>query len=133
MDAFINDFQEMNLPGQVETIATGVTGVVESVITGKWFGGLRFFGETAKIGIKSDSILSRAEYLQQKYGHLTRQERISRIDELSRQNYTRRLTESINNQEYVFRYLSEDGLRKSLMSNNVRGYTTTFFLILPKK
>ena len=44
MDAFINDFQEMNLPGKVETIAAGVTGAVESVVTGRGFGGIGFFG-----------------------------------------------------------------------------------------
>lgn len=53
--------------------------------------------------------------------------RQQRIDELTRQNYERRLNEMINSQEYVFRYLTEDSLAASLRYGSVRGYTTTTF------
>lgn len=39
----------------------------------------------------------------------------------------RRLEEQLGNQEYVFRYLTEDGLAASYKYNSVRGYTTTEF------
>lgn len=53
--------------------------------------------------------------------------RQQRIDELTRQNYERRLNEMINGQDYVFRYLTEDSLAASLKYGSVRGYTTTRF------
>lgn len=52
---------------------------------------------------------------------------MARIDEISRTNYEARLGEAINNQDYVFRYLSEDSLNTSLQFGTVRGYTTTEF------
>lgn len=65
--------------------------------------------------------------LKEKYGALSPEQRATRIDELSGLNYERRIGEAINNQEYVFRYLSEDGLNTSLRYGSVRGYTTTEF------
>ncbi|MGH8078455.1 MAG: hypothetical protein ACREPE_14185, partial [Lysobacter sp.] len=65
--------------------------------------------------------------LREKFGALSPEQRAARIDELSRLNYERRIGEAINSQEYVFRYLSEDGLNTSLRYGSVRGYTTTEF------
>ena len=71
--------------------------------------------------------LSRGEYLRQKYDYLTPQGRVARIDELSEQNYMRYLSKSINSQDYVFRYLSEEGLNQTLKTGEIRGYSTTMF------
>jgi len=65
--------------------------------------------------------------LKGKYGALSPTQRTARIDELSRLNYERRIGEAIDNQEYVFRYLSADSLASSLRYGTVRGYTTTEF------
>ncbi len=73
------------------------------------------------------SVLSRGEQLRQQYSHLTPAQRVARIDELSNANYLRRLDEKLGSQEYVFRYLTEDGLATSYKYNSVRGYTTTEF------
>jgi len=51
--------------------------------------------------------------------------RMARIDELAGANYQRRLGEAIDNQEYVYRYLSEKGLSDSTRYGTLRGYTTT--------
>ena len=53
--------------------------------------------------------------------------RMARIDELSGANYQRLLGNAIDNQEYVYRYLSEKGLSTSTQYGSLRGYTTTEF------
>ena len=68
---------------------------------------------------------SRGAALRAKYADLSPAQRAARIDELSNANYMRRLQEELGGQEYVYRYLSEDGLATSLKYNSVRGYTTT--------
>ncbi len=78
-----------------------------------------------KIGLPSTS--SRSAFLKDKYESLPREERLARIDTLSKQNYERRLDEMINSQTHVFRYLSEDSLAASQKFGTVRGYTTTEF------
>lgn len=85
------------------------------------------FSRLAMGKLDEELIVSRAEYLNNKYGHLTRQERQFKIDKLSGENYTRRLSELIEKQEHIFRYLSEEGLKYSINSGNVRGYVTTLF------
>nr|WP_260296017.1 hypothetical protein [Sedimenticola hydrogenitrophicus] len=96
------------------------------VAAGRLFklGGALSAGRAAGV---QNTTLSRGAELRAKYGHLSPQERTAKIDELSRLNYERRLSESIGSQDYVFRYLSEDGLDKSLRYGSVRGYTTTEF------
>ncbi len=69
----------------------------------------------------------RTAYLKDKYGHLSSQQRVARIDELAGANYERRLTEMLNGQDYVFRYMTESGLQTSMKYGSVRGYTTTNF------
>ena len=71
--------------------------------------------------------LSRGAYLRQKYAHLSPAQRAERIDQLSYANYIRRLDEAIGDQQFVYRYLTEDGLATSFKYNSVRGYTTTEF------
>ncbi|WP_104040582.1 hypothetical protein [Vibrio hyugaensis] len=78
-----------------------------------------------KVGLPSAK--SRYAELKDKYGGLTREEWLGRIDTLSQQNYERRLDEMINSQTHVFRYLSEDSLAASQKFGTVRGYTTTEF------
>jgi hypothetical protein len=70
---------------------------------------------------------SRSAYLRGKFGGLTSEQRLVRIDELSQANWTRRVDEMINSQGYVFRYLTDSGLQASLKYNSVRGYATTNF------
>ncbi len=65
--------------------------------------------------------------LRAKYGGMTSAQRMARIDELSRANWTRRVDEMVNSQQYVFRYLTQSGLETSLKYNSVRGYATTNF------
>ena len=69
--------------------------------------------------------LSRVERLTQKYGPMTSQERMARIDKLSMKNYERRGWELIKEHGYANRYLSEDGLNSSKRFGTVRGYSTT--------
>jgi hypothetical protein len=71
--------------------------------------------------------LSRGAQLRAKYGHLSPEQRAARIDLLSRLNYERRLAEAIYDQDYIFRYLSEEGLDRALRSGTIRGYGTTEF------
>ncbi|MEJ2802351.1 hypothetical protein WAE61_10750 [Comamonadaceae bacterium PP-2] len=68
---------------------------------------------------------TQSAYLQGKYGSLSSEQRLARIDELSGANYQRRIGEAIDNQEYVYRYLSETGLSDSTRYGTLRGYTTT--------
>lgn len=58
----------------------------------------------SKKNITSDA-KERSAYLSKKYGSLTSEQRMARIDELSRMNYERRIGEAINNQEYSDIYL----------------------------
>ena len=53
--------------------------------------------------------------------------RMARIDELAGANYQRLLGNAIDNQQYVYRYLSESGLSTSAQYGSLRGYTTTEF------
>ena len=53
--------------------------------------------------------------------------RLVRIDQLAGANYERVLGETINKQDYVYRYLSQTSLDASARYGTVRGYTTTVF------
>ena len=58
---------------------------------------------------------------------LTGAARRARIDELARRNWERVIGDKISKQDYVFRYLSEEGYATSAKYGSVRGYTTTEF------
>jgi hypothetical protein len=88
-------------------------------------GQMNTFGVFGRRG--SQTFPNRMSYLRNKHGHLSREERIVRIDELSRQNYMRRLTDNLSQRDYVFRYLSEQSFKSALTNGNVKGYATTFF------
>jgi len=78
-----------------------------------------------EVASESSVAPNRGAALRAKYPDLSPAQRAARIDELSNANYMRRLQEELGGQEYVYRYLSEDGLATSLKYNSVRGYTTT--------
>jgi len=85
------------------------------------YGGYRFF---SKGFVKNKSSIS---YLRKKYNITSREQLRLKIDELTGKNYQRLLDETIANNEYSFRYLSEEGLSKTLTSGKVRGYMTDRF------
>ena len=109
------------LTDEVATVTHGLSSLLVSGIFSK-VASLARAGEVA--GTESSS-LSRMEQLSQKYGPMTSQERMVRIDKLSMQNYERRGWELIREHGYANRYLSEDGLNASKRFGTVRGYGTT--------
>jgi hypothetical protein len=59
---------------------------------------------------------------------MSSQQRLLHIDARAGENYTRRLTETIyQGDDVVLRYLSDAGLKKTLETGYLRGYTTTLF------
>ena len=73
---------------------------------------------------------SRISSLRDKYNIVSREQLRMNIDELTGNNYQRILEETIRNNEYSYRYLSEEGLSKTLISGKVRGYMTDRFTFL---
>jgi hypothetical protein len=74
-----------------------------------------------------DEARARSAELRAKFGGLTSEDRMARIDQLSQANWGRRLDEMVNSQQYVFRYLTESGYQASMKYGTVRGYATTTF------
>lgn len=70
---------------------------------------------------------ARATYLEGKYGALTSEQRMARIDELSFNNYMRIATEDIGSQPVIYRYLTEAGYKIAQLRGSISGYATTQF------
>lgn len=131
--AFYETFMPNSWQGAVLEIAGGaIAGKVVSRVADPLIeGAQKLLGRVKSTTSPRDELISQANarsaYLKEKYGSLTSEQRRARIDELSGANYERRIGELIDGQEYVFRYLSEEGLEKSFKYGTIRGYTTTEF------
>lgn len=87
------------------------------------FNKFNFFGAAKQKTTLSTWEVSPA--LREKYGALSSQERMARIDDLSKYNYERRAWDLISTQGHVNRYLSEKTFQASQKYGTVRGYSTT--------
>ena len=118
-------------------VAVEAAGLLRTASAARYSRGLEGVASWSELGVpqvanaqRSELIAeanSRSAYLRGKFGSLTSEQRLARIDELSQANWTRRVDEMINSQDYVFRYLTDSGLQASLKYNSVRGYATTNF------